>query len=544
MDLSRIKIDPRLRTPWEAIDLGFVMARKWWLPLALSWAIPSFFLFIVVTAIFPNYPLSCFLLVWWLKPLWDRLPIMLASRALFSEPLEVKGVLRRMFSIFRRDWFSSLTWRRFSPTRSYDIPIGILEGLRGAERSRRLNLLHQKSEGAAIGLTLVCFGIEYILAFGLMGAVFLLIPIEVDVDWASYLQSDDPAQAIFLNFLYWLCVAALAPFYTVAGFALYICRRIELEGWDIEIRFRHLIMQHQEKNIKKPIFKNKGAAGSNTGLNSKLMSALIASAMMGMLLATTLPQHSWAQTDTTQEQENKTSLSPFVQQYYEELAESPSAQRSKDEIIEILSGDDFYQPEKTESWRWKREDVPEVREPSNSWLENFFGGIRDFVGLFLGGFEILFWLLIGAVIAFVIYRFRDALSAIVIPRKQKVEKQQTEVLFGLDVRQESLPDNITEEVDKLWQQGQHREALGLLYRATLSGLIYTYSFEFFDGYTEQECVDVVSQRSNERLSSYVKQLTRVWQLIAYAHQTPDSSEVQYLCSQWSGFFVNEAQHAS
>jgi len=542
MDLSRLKIDPRLRTPWQAIDLGFVMARRWWLPLALSWAIPCLTLFVIVSAILPGYPSICFIVVWWFKPLWDRLPIMLASRALFSEPLDVKALLRQTFSIFKRDWFSSLTWRRLSPTRSFDIPVGLLEGLRGRDRSRRLGVLHQSSESAAIALTLVCSSIEYILVAGFMATVFLLVPIEFDVDWWSVVESEASAQAIFFNFISLLCMVAVAPFYTLAGFSLYISRRIELEGWDIEIRFRHLIDQHKEKNRKKPLFENREKTQKNN-LNSKILSAVLAIALSGTILGTALPESALAQEpeavtelETNPAGERKTS--PFVDQYYEGLAESPSASAAKDEVVDILSGDDFYRPEMVEGWQWKKREPVEPSE-TPSWMESFVRAIQSFVALFLGGFEILFWLIIVAVIAFVIYRFRDVLSAMITPRDKKIEKQQADVLFGLDVRKESLPDNITDEVNKLWQQKKHREAVGLLYRATLSGLIHKFNFEFYDGYTEQECVDVVSTGSEEKLGDFVKDLTRTWQLIAYAHQMPDENHVKELCSQWTVFFAGE-----
>jgi len=39
MDLNQITANIRLRSPWEAIDLGFVMVQEWWksiyIPLAI-----------------------------------------------------------------------------------------------------------------------------------------------------------------------------------------------------------------------------------------------------------------------------------------------------------------------------------------------------------------------------------------------------------------------------------------------------------------------------------------------------------------------------
>ena len=47
MDISQLIINPRHRSSWSAIDLGFLLARKNYLPLIFSWMLVSFPLFIV-----------------------------------------------------------------------------------------------------------------------------------------------------------------------------------------------------------------------------------------------------------------------------------------------------------------------------------------------------------------------------------------------------------------------------------------------------------------------------------------------------------------
>ena len=41
MNLSKISVQVRPRNPYEAIDLGFVMARRWFIPLVLLWLVPA-----------------------------------------------------------------------------------------------------------------------------------------------------------------------------------------------------------------------------------------------------------------------------------------------------------------------------------------------------------------------------------------------------------------------------------------------------------------------------------------------------------------------
>jgi hypothetical protein len=42
------------------------------------------------------------------------------------------------------------------------------------------------------------------------------------------------------NLLYFTAFGLVGPIYAAAGFTLYLNRRIELEGWDIELKFRRL----------------------------------------------------------------------------------------------------------------------------------------------------------------------------------------------------------------------------------------------------------------------------------------------------------------
>ena len=52
------------------------------------------------------------------------------------------------------------------------------------------------------------------------------------------MTNDMSENNVFMDLSFVLIMAAVAPFYCAGGFMLYISRRIELEGWDIEICFR------------------------------------------------------------------------------------------------------------------------------------------------------------------------------------------------------------------------------------------------------------------------------------------------------------------
>lgn len=527
MDLSRLSIEPRLRNGWQAIDLGFAMARQWWWPSFLVWAIPSAVVYLLFSLVLPEYTWLSIFTVWWLKPLWDRLPLALGSRALFSEAMDVKATLRNMLRIVKTDCFASLTWRRLSPSRSFDLPVTVLEGLRGAERSRRLSVLHQSYGNAAIWLTVVLVHIEMFLGLGIWSMAVLLVPEEIEVDWLGIMLSGDMISAHFSNVVTLCAMALVGPFYSLAGFSLYICRRIELEAWDIELRFRHLAERCGKLNAKRTA--GKAAAG-------------VLALILGGLITTHSPP-SWAQDNAEPE---------FVQDYYRSLEAHQAAMEAKGSVLDLLAGEDFHRVETESGWRFK--DLGADPEGDPEWLlalVEFIAWMREltapldtvFTGLAVG-FEVLIWLLVAGLVGLLVYRYRKGLVSVFGLRSQSSLRSEPEVLFGLDVRKQSLPRDVCAQVQIVWRDGRHREAIALLYRATLSRLIHQFAFQFYAGYTERECVAVVQQDGDQKLSEFMQGLTRVWQQLAYAHRLPQSAQVDELCQDWQTLFGAGDSNAS
>jgi hypothetical protein len=106
-------------------------------------------------------------------------------------------------------------------------------------------------------------------------------------------------------------------------------------------------------------------------------------------------------------------------------------------------------------------------------------------------------------------------------------------MFGLDVRPESLPDDVPAQVMSFWRDDRHRDALGLLYRASLSRLIVQHALAFKSSHTEAECAALVKSRGIDSLSNYFAGLTRVWCHLAYGHELPEIEAIEKLCDDWS-----------
>ena len=106
------------------------------------------------------------------------------------------------------------------------------------------------------------------------------------------------------------------------------------------------------------------------------------------------------------------------------------------------------------------------------------------------------------------------------------------VVMGMDVTPQSLPADIPGAVWHLWQAGQRKEALSLLYRGAISRLIEHGQVEIQQADTEGDCLRRVQQVGTPAHPGYFSGLTRVWIAQAYAGQIPADAVVEGLCREW------------
>jgi hypothetical protein len=101
----------------------------------------------------------------------------------------------------------------------------------------------------------------------------------------------------------------------------------------------------------------------------------------------------------------------------------------------------------------------------------------------------------------------------------------------LDIRPESLPDDIGAAARQLWERGDQRAALALLYRGMLSRLAHVHRVPIRESSTEGDCVAFALSRLPEG-SEYVARLVRVWQRLGYGHESVESATVYGLCDEF------------
>ena len=122
MDLERLNIEVRPRNHFQALDLGVLLAKRWYLQLLILFAFPLLAVLLVALPFLGSYPWLVFIVVWWFKPAYERLPLHFLSRAIFGEGPPLKVVASDWRRAVLPGMLGALTIRRLSPRRSFDAP--------------------------------------------------------------------------------------------------------------------------------------------------------------------------------------------------------------------------------------------------------------------------------------------------------------------------------------------------------------------------------------------------------------------------------------
>jgi hypothetical protein len=102
----------------------------------------------------------------------------------------------------------------------------------------------------------------------------------------------------------------------------------------------------------------------------------------------------------------------------------------------------------------------------------------------------------------------------------------------LDIRPDSLPDDLPAAVRALWQRGQARAALSLLYRGALSRLVHEHGVPVRASSTEGECATLAARHLDAAGGDFVTRLIGLWQLAVYGARLPESQAVLAACDEF------------
>jgi hypothetical protein len=498
MRLESLRVELRPRSPWEAVELGTALvrtnARAIWVP----WLLITLPIFVLVNA--AGLALGMvwlpWLVMWWLKPLFDRIPLYVLSRAVFGE---APGTRQTLTAQLRWGWHAMwpmLLWRRFSPMRAMTLPVDLLEGVEPKRLRERRRVLVAGVSGTTILLTLTCLGFIGALAMSGVSLAMLLVPFEYLPELRNqvwlFMEYQPPAWlVVVLHVLVWGGTSVIEPFYVGAGFGLYLNRRTQIEAWDVEIAFRRLRARLQ--------------AGATTLL-------------LVVAMAVTLPSHAQSSGMCPLPQVKGEAEAATLKEVF---GKSLVDEGSFKEAVGRAYRDPLLRPKKKEV-RWEERNPAEKKEfepPQMKWLSR----LLESIGL-IG--EIALWTVLGALVlalALTAKRWWPWLRGGLSGQQEPPPVDVTDATLP-----DILPDDIATAARKLWREGRPRRALALLYRASVEVMAERAGVALVPGATESECLRASRRMPQGEDRDAFSRIVRVWQYAAYAQRLPEDAEFETL----------------
>lgn len=205
--------------------------------------------------------------------------------------------------------------------------------------------------------------------------------------------------------------------------------------------------------------------------------------------------------------------------------------------LDEVRADPNLSPERTvRTLKWlgdKEEPKKRVRPGWLEWLEGLF----QWIG---GASRLLLWIGIVLLLGLLAVFLKRVFSGVQYSSRAQAPDAPTHVQ-ELDIRPESLPDDIGGAALQLWERNDHRGALALLYRGLLSRLVHSHGVPIRESTTEADCLQLAVPRLHADIAEYTTLLVRVWQHAVYGAREPAESDVRTLCARFDRSFPLAAQ---
>lgn len=503
MRIDALTVALRPRSSWEAVELGTALVRRHARAVWGPWLLLTLPAFALLNA--AMYALDLLwiaaLLMWWLKPLFARIPLYVLSRAVFGTVPSARTTLREAFRGGGRAMLGYLTWRRLSPARALLMPVDVLEGGPAAQAGERRRVVAGPAYGVA-ALTLVLFlHFEGVITLGIGLLAFLFVPEEhllgsLRQVWDYIVESPAWLQ-LLQNALVWIATSLIEPFNVGAGFGLYLNRRTEIEGWDIELAFRRLRARLQ----------------AATGALAIALAVLLASPAQAADPPPRAPSCGRADRVET----------PLPSTFGGDYAPPGSFDRA----VARAYADPRIDPRReVATWKPRKKDAPDPQR-SSGWMERIAGMIGT-----LG--ELALWIVAAALLGLVAWtapRWWPWLRGVTAPAVAKpAAAREADVVVA-----EPLPDDVAGTARRLWAGGRAREALALVYRAAVEAMVGMTGRALAPGATEAQCLRASTALPEAPRRAFAAGV-RLWQQAAYADRMPTDEAFEAMLADASAQF--------
>lgn len=178
------------------------------------------------------------------------------------------------------------------------------------------------------------------------------------------------------------------------------------------------------------------------------------------------------------------------------------------------------------SLRLKLDDETPER-PKEHEMPSWLRWLTDFVDWLNESGRFLVWFGLALAVALLVLRLRGVLRGQAAPAEAL--HLPTHVR-ELDIRPESLPEDIGAAALALWRQRQARAAMSLLYRGALSVLVHRHAVPIRASSTEGDCLRLARPQLGGDVLAYLEGLVGAWRQTVYADRPPADTEAERLCT--------------
>jgi hypothetical protein len=322
---------------------------------------------------------------------------------------------------------------------------------------------------------------ELAVMLSLMSLAFWLAPSGQTPDVVELISGESTGFLSLVSPLaYAMTVFFLEPFYVAAGFAMYLNRRADLEAWDIEQEFRRAFVRPLAHTVT-------------------IAAVFLVTLSVG---------------------------AAAVQAQSVAARRQGPGQAEITRAIEIVKADPNLTPERTiKTLRWKESNARRARSPWLAWIAGFFAWLAQSARLLVWGAAVI---LVGLLILYIVR----------ILRKHRVLTVEDPLIapthvHDLDIRPETLPPDIGAAARALWDRGERRASLALLYRGMLSRFAHLHRIPIRDSTTEGDCLVLAASHLTHERRRYASELVAVWQRAVYGREDVYTATVYMLCDDFA-----------
>lgn len=202
--------------------------------------------------------------------------------------------------------------------------------------------------------------------------------------------------------------------------------------------------------------------------------------------------------------------------------------------LDKVAADPQLTPQRTvHTLRWIESN--EQKKPSSwlEWLGTLARFLRGMFGWLAESGRALLWvlgtILAGLLVVFLLRLARRWRRGSVLPKGFVAPSH----VRDLDIRPESLPDDVGAAAAALWDAGEQRAALALLYRGAVSRLVHAHGIPIRASSTEGDCLTLAEPLLDKAAADYFSRLVKTWLNAVYGGLVPATPIAHELCHRFA-----------